>query len=153
MSSGWIWFFVVLIIFAAWGKNKDDEEKKRKAEEQEKKRKEAEEYILNSGDTEAIKALMLARANPSGYGQVMMNGVNSGNSTLKTAMGVMTGVVAGNMIANALTASAIQGSLDSLQTDLINKADLTDAQTESMDKSASNYDSYSDESGGGDYDV
>lgn len=80
-----------------------------------RRRQEAEDYIMNSGDAEAIKTLMLARANPANYSQVMAGGMNRGNDTLKTALGVMTGVVAGNLIADAITASAISSALEDMQ--------------------------------------
>lgn len=44
--------------------------------------------------------------------------MNRGNDTLKTALGVMTGVVAGNMISNAITASAITSAMEDMQTNL-----------------------------------
>ena len=69
-------------------------------------RKEAEEMILSSGDPDAIKLLMLARENPRNYSQILAGGQKRGNSTLKTALGVMTGVVAGSMIANAMASTS-----------------------------------------------
>lgn len=80
-----------------------------------RRRKEAEDYIMSSGDPEAIKMLMLARANPANYSQVLSGGMNKGNSTLKTAMGVMAGVVVGNMIATAASASALSSALEGAQ--------------------------------------
>ncbi|MDR0576379.1 MAG: hypothetical protein LBI87_02300 [Candidatus Accumulibacter sp.] len=74
---------------------------------------------MNSGDQEAIKMLMLARANPANYSQYLAGGMNKGNDTLKTALGVMARVAAGNLVANAITASAVSGALeDSVQANL-----------------------------------
>lgn len=118
----WMWivlFFVVIGIFGNSG-----EAKKKQAAEAEalRRRKEAEDYIMTSGDKEAIKMLMLARANPANYNQVLSRGMGSGNETLKTAMGVMAGVAVGNLVANAVTASAISSALNSMQTDLASSA-------------------------------
>lgn len=82
-----------------------------------RRRKEAEEMILSSGDPDAIKLLMLARENPRNYSQILAGGQKRGNSTLKTALGVMTGVVAGSMIANAMASTSAPSALDNL-TDL-----------------------------------
>jgi len=82
-----------------------------------KRQQDAEEFIMKSGDQEAIKMLMLARANPSNYSNVLEGGMNKGNDTLRTALGVMTGVVAGNMISNAITANAISQALAGMETE------------------------------------
>lgn len=116
------WFWIIVVILAIIGASNSNKEKAaaaKKAEdtnrENQKRREEAENYILNSGDKEAIKMLMLARANPANYSQVLSGGMNKGNDTLKTALGVMTGVVAGNLVANAITASAIESALHDMQ--------------------------------------
>lgn len=83
-----------------------------------RRRKEAEDYILSSGDPNAIKMLMLARANPANYNQILSGGMNKGSETLKTALGVMAGVTAGNLVANAISASTITNTLDNMNTDL-----------------------------------
>jgi hypothetical protein len=57
--------------------------KKKANDEILKRRKEAEDYIMRSGYPEAIKMLMLTRANPANYGQVLAGGMNKGNGTLK----------------------------------------------------------------------
>lgn len=114
----WVWIILGIIVIGLIGKAKDGEDKKKEHDELIKRRKEAEDYIMNSGDPEAIKALMLARANPANYAQSLSSGTNKGNETLKTTLGVMTGVVAGNMISNAITAAAIQSALEDLQAEL-----------------------------------
>lgn len=116
----WMWLIIGFIILGAIGSNKEKEEKKKANEEILKRRKEAEDYIMSSGDQEAIKMLMLARANPANYGQVLAGGMNKGNDTLKMALGVMTGVVAGNLISTAITASAIESALEDMQAELGN---------------------------------
>jgi hypothetical protein len=80
-------------------------------EEAKRRQKEAEDYILASGDPHAIKMLMLARANPAHYSQVLAGGVGKGNGTLKMAMGVMAGVAVGNLVANAATAAVLSEAL------------------------------------------
>ncbi len=114
----WVWLIIGFIVLGMIGNNKEKEEKKKANDEILKRRKEAEDYIMSSGDPEAIKMLMLARANPANYSQVLSGGMNKGNDTLKTALGVMTGVVAGNLIANAITASAISSALEDMQAEL-----------------------------------
>lgn len=126
---------VILIIIGAMGGDADKRKKVAAEQEALRRRKEAEDYIIQSGDQDAIKTLMLARANPANYSQVMSGGVNKGNDTLKTALGVMTGVVAGNLIANAITASVISSALDGMKSDL----DGADHST-SADSSASGSD-------------
>ena len=44
--------------------------------------------------------------------------MNKGNDTLKMALGVMTGVAVGNLVANAITASAVSNALQNMQTEL-----------------------------------
>lgn len=94
-------------------------------------RQEAEDYIMSSGDPEAIKMLMLARANPANYSQILSGGMNKGNNTLKTALGVMTGVVAGNMISNAIAASSVQSALDDMHVEL-NNIDIHESESGSF---------------------
>ena len=112
----WMWLLAIAFVLA--GINKGAEENKRKeaekdaAKEAEKRRQEAEDYIMNSGDLEAIKALMLARANPTAQAQFFNGSANGGNSTLKTAMGVAAGVVVGEAVIGAATASAMSSALD-----------------------------------------
>ena len=114
----WVWLIIAFIIMGMIG-SADEQRKKKEAEEEIlRRRKEAEDYIISSGDPEAIKMLMLARANPANYGQILAGGMNKGSDTLKIALGVMTGVAAGNLVASAITASAISSALQDMQTDL-----------------------------------
>ena len=107
MIMDWIiWLIIIFVVIGVFGGNAEKKKKLEAEQEALRRRTDAENYILNSGDPEAIKMLMLARANPANYSQVLAGGMNKGNDTLKTALGVMTGVVAGNMISNAITASA-----------------------------------------------
>ncbi|WP_035383895.1 hypothetical protein [Ferriphaselus sp. R-1] len=117
-----MWLFAALVILGMIGSSAEKKKKLEAEQEVQRRRKEAEDYILNSGDSEAIKTLMLARANPANYSQVMAGGINRGNDTLKTALGVMAGVAAGNLVANAITASSISSALDDMQSEL-NTAD------------------------------
>lgn len=119
----WMWLILFFIIVGMFGGNKEKKEKEEAAKEVLRRRKEAEDYIMSSGDQEAIKMLMLARANPANYSQVLSGGMNKGNDTLKTALGVMTGVVAGNLLANAVTVSAISSALEGMEAQ-INNVDI-----------------------------
>ena len=114
----WMWIAVIVIAIGIFGNANDSIKREEVEEESLKRRKEAEDYIMNSGDKEAITALKLAQANPANYTQSLAKGMNGGNDTLKTALGVMTGVVAGNMISNAITTAAISNALEDMQTDL-----------------------------------
>ncbi len=144
----WVWLIIGFIVLGMIGSNKEKEEREetRKANDEAlRRRQEAEDYIMKSGDQEAIKTLMLARANPANYTQVMSGGMNKGNEILKTALGVMTGVVAGNLIANAITAAQIQSALETMQADL-NKIDLnpfddSNDTTDDTESSDDNFDS------------
>lgn len=120
--SWWMWLILVLVIIGMFGNASEASKKKTEQEEAKRRQKEAEDYILNSGDQEAIKQLMLARANPANYSQVMAGSANRGNDTLKTAAGVMAGVAAGNLVANAITASAVSSALEKAQTDIASSA-------------------------------
>jgi hypothetical protein len=115
----WIWLIIGLVIFGVIGSNKEKEEKsavkKVEHEEMVRRRKDAEEYIMASGDKQAIMQLKLAQANPSNYVQTLSQGMNSGNSTLKTALGVMAGVAIGSMIADAVMMAQINNALQSMQ--------------------------------------
>lgn len=132
---GWIILIVVVLaVLSAMGKSAEAKKKQEAVDEAKRRQKEAEDYILNSGDQEAIKMLMLARANPANYSQVMAGGVGKGNDTLKTAVGVMAGVAAGNLIANAATAAVVSEGLSNAHEELSSSAvdavssgaDLTD---------------------------
>ena len=119
------WIFLIVLFFVVVGMfgNGAEAKKKKEAEaEALRRRKEAEDYIMGSGDPEAIKMLMLARANPANYNQVLSGGMGKGNDTLKTAMGVMAGVAVGNLVANAVTASAISSALESAQSEIASSA-------------------------------
>lgn len=126
------WMWLLLIVFVLSGINKAAEENKRKEaekkaqEEAEKRRKEAEDYIMKSGDLEAIKMLMLARANPANQGQ-FLNGASGGsNKTLKTAMAVAAGVAVGQMAANAATTAAVASALEEAAKTGVDPSNLTD---------------------------
>lgn len=122
----WMWLIVVVVVFGMFGNAKESTKREEAETEAVKRRKEAEDYIMNSGDKEAITALKLAQANPANYTQSLAKSMNSGNDTLKTALGVMTGVVAGNMISNAITTAAISNALEDMQADLGSSFDSFD---------------------------
>jgi len=118
MDMDWFWVILaVVVILGVIGNNNQKKEANEKKEALVKRQQDAEEFIMKSGDQEAIKMLMLARANPSNYSNVLEGGMNKGNDTLRTALGVMTGVVAGNMISTAITANAISQVLAEMETE------------------------------------
>ena len=126
MVALWAWHIFVLIVRGVVNFFTEASEK-RKAEEERvrqwgaamlKRQEEAEDYIIRSGDVEAIKTLMLARstsATPANYMQTLSAGMNKGNDTLKVALGVMTGAVAGNLVSTAVTTAAVQNALVEMQ--------------------------------------
>lgn len=60
-----LWLLAALVILGMVGSSAEKKKKLEAEQEVQRRRKEAEDYILNSGDSEAIKTLMLARANPA----------------------------------------------------------------------------------------
>lgn len=138
----WMWTIVILIILGMFGSSKDKADNEEAKEEALKRRKEAEDYILNSGDLEAIKTLKLAQANPANYTQSLARGMNSGNDTVKTALGVMTGVVVGNMISQSITTAALSDALEEMKTNLDSTFDsLTDSDASAdIDSDSNEYD-------------
>lgn len=128
----WGWLIIGILVFGIIGgmsQAKEDKEKKKVEEEALRRRKEAEDYILNSGDPEAIKMLMLARANPQNYNQIIAGGMNKGNSTIDTALGVMTGVVVGSMVSDAIRTATISSALNDMQTSFKSDAQVSSADT------------------------
>lgn len=102
---------MLLIFFVLVGIG-DSKKKKDALDAEQKRRKDAEDYIMNSGDAEAIKAMMLARANPAAQGQFANGGATGGNSFVKTAAAVATGVVVGEVVVGAVAASALSSALE-----------------------------------------
>ncbi len=99
---GWIIFIVVvLMIIGAAGKSTEAKKKQEAVDEAARRQKEAEDYILKSGDQEAIKMMMLARANPSNYTQVMAAGAGKGNSTLKVDLSEISEGISSSVIETA----------------------------------------------------
>lgn len=88
----------------------------------------AEQLILSSGDPRAIELLTLARANPSDYNLILSGGAQKGNKTLTSAMEVMSGVIAGNIISDAILKSYFFGNeteSDEIEsTDIISVGDI-----------------------------
>lgn len=126
----WMWLLAIFVVLG--GINKGAEENKRKeaakeaAKEAEKRRKEAEDYIMNSGDPEAIKMLMLARANPATQGQLLYSGATGGNSTLNTAIAVAAGVAVGEVVAGAVAVSVMSNALEDAANSSISASGLSD---------------------------
>jgi hypothetical protein len=106
-----MWLLVIFFILAIIGNGSEGKKRMEAQNEEGRRRKAAEDYIMNSGDAEAIKAMMLARANPSMQGQFPQGTSPGGNSVLKTAAGVAAGVVVGEVVAGAVAASAVSHAL------------------------------------------
>lgn len=125
----WMWLILIFVVIGMFSNNDNEEKEKQKKEKEDmiKRRKDAEDFIMKSGDEEAIKTLMLAQANPANYAQTLSGGMNKGNDIIKTALGVMTGVAAGNLISTAITASAISTALEDMESDLASLGDDFDA--------------------------
>lgn len=64
------------------------------------KRSTAEQYILNSGDQEAIQQLREMRKKPGEYKERLRKAAK-GNTVMKTALGVFTGMIAANLVTSA----------------------------------------------------
>lgn len=128
-----MWLIIIFVVLGIMGRSAEKKKQQEAEQEALKRSREAENYILNSGDPEAIKTLMLARANPSNYTRIMADRMDRGNDKgsdiIKTALGVTTGVVAGNLIANAITSSAISSSLDDMDSELgaVDHSSISDA--------------------------
>jgi hypothetical protein len=126
----WMWLLAIFFVLAGISKSAEDnklkEAAKEAAKEAEKRRKEAEDYIMNSEDLEAIKTLMMARANPAAQAQFFNGAANGGNSTLKTAMGVAAGVVVGEAVAGAVAASAMSSALEEAAKSSVDASSLSD---------------------------
>lgn len=125
----WAWLIVIFVIFGLIGNSNDtkNQQKIREQNEEKKRREEAEQYILNSGDPEAIKLLMLARAAPANYRQIISGGAKKGNSVLRTALGVATGVVAGNAIAGAMAGNNLSDAMSDTPASFSDLSDSTEA--------------------------
>ena len=90
----WMWVILVAGVLSVVGhiSQKKERAAKEKARELLKRREEAENYIMESGYEEAIKTLMLARANPKKYSETLSDGMKNGNETLTTGLGMLTGL-------------------------------------------------------------
>jgi cell pole-organizing protein PopZ len=106
-----MWLLVIFFILALVSRGIEEKKRLEVQSEDAKRRKEAEDYIMNSGDTEAIKTMMLVRANPSMPAQ-FVPAASSGNSALNTVAGVAAGVVVGEAVAGAVAASALSQALE-----------------------------------------
>jgi hypothetical protein len=133
----WLWLIIGIIVLGCvlHQQEKKQRAKQKAQHERLRRRQEAEDYILKSGDEEAIKTLMYARTHPSNYSKIMSGGMNKGNDTLKTALGVMTGMIVGGLIVSALSDAAIQSAVDEMHTDLDSLDDTLAASAESDDSS------------------
>lgn len=71
----------------------------------------AEQFILSSGDKEAIRSLRDMQSNPTTYKEKFAQAAK-GNSVMRTAFGVFTGVIAANAVSNVVSSAIIQSQLE-----------------------------------------
>lgn len=136
---------ILLWLISAFG-DSDKDEKKEIADIKEKQ-KAAEEYILKSGDEEAIKQLMLMRASPQSYDQQFKK-YSAGNDIMRTAFGVFSGMIAANLVMDAMYAHQLEEALANFDMELAKMGGLENFDVGSADSyfSDSNDDMYSEDS-------
>lgn len=76
----------------------------------------AERYILQSGNREAIAALSKMRKDPGGYANRLQSGARH-NSVLRTALGVFTGVIAADIVTDAVYQHQLEQAFSSVEDD------------------------------------
>jgi hypothetical protein len=114
------WVIGIIVVLYLIGRSEQDKEQKATQQEQEEiksKQQAAEDYIMKSGDEEAIKKLMLMRANPSSYQQQFKQAAG-GNDIMRTAFGVFTGMIAANLVMDAIYAHQLQEAITAFNVDL-----------------------------------
>ena len=84
---------------------------------QDPKQQAAEEYILKSGDREAIAQLREMQKDPRTYGQRLKEAAK-GNSVMKTALGVFTGMIAANLVTSAIHQYQLEQALNDFNTQI-----------------------------------
>ena len=83
------------------------------------KQEAAEEYIRKSGDQEAISILNKIKSNPRKYGENLKQAAK-GNSVMKTALGVFTGMIAANLVMGAINQYQLEQALANFNAELEN---------------------------------
>jgi hypothetical protein len=83
------------------------------------KQEAAEEYIRKSGDQEAISMLDQIKRNPRQYGESFKQAAK-GNSVMKTALGVFTGMIAANLVMGAINQYQLEQALANFNAELEN---------------------------------
>jgi hypothetical protein len=112
-----IGIIVVLFIMSMSDNDKEQKETQQEQEEIKSKLQAAEDYIMKSGDEEAIKKLMLMRASPSSYQQQFKQAAG-GNDIMRTAFGVFTGMIAANLVMDAIYAHQLQEAITAFNVEL-----------------------------------
>ena len=77
----------------------------------------AEGYILHSGDTEAINALRQMQSNPAAYNQQFRQAAK-GNSIMRTALGVFTGMIAADFVTSAIHQHQLEEALSNFNAEI-----------------------------------
>ena len=83
------------------------------------KQEAAEEYIRKSGDQEAIRMLNQMKNNPRQYAENLRQAAK-GNSVMKTAFGVFTGMIAANLVMGAINQYQLEQALANFNAELEN---------------------------------
>jgi hypothetical protein len=114
------WVIGIIVVLYLIGMSENNKEQKATEKEQEEiksKQQAAEDYIMKSGDEEAIKKLMLMRADSSSYQQQFKQAAG-GNDVMKTAFGVFTGMIAANLVMDAIYAHQLQEAITAFNVEL-----------------------------------
>ena len=149
-----IWVIAALAalgIFAVLRWFSSEGQKEHALKEMMKRREQAEDHIMLSGDEEAVETLRRARANPAEYTRILRDGMNAGNDTLRVALGVMAGIIAGNIVTGAAGVEAIQNALDEMHAQSGSLDDLYAADEDEADEPP--FDDFGVEDGGDDFDA
>jgi len=77
----------------------------------------AEQYILDSGDEEAIKSLADMKKDPGTYKEKLKH-ASKDNSIMRTALGVFTGVIAANLVTGAIHQYQMSEALSNFEAEL-----------------------------------
>ncbi len=102
------------------------------------KREAAEQYILNSGDRQAIGVLQQMRSDPASYQDRLRQGA-SGNTVLRTALGVFTGFIAADLVTTAIHQYQLQQALQAFEAELSSTGEFDWSGTDSGGEPSATY--------------
>ena len=104
-------------------------------------RQKQDKHLVKSDDEEAIKQLMLMRANPSSYQQQFKQAAG-GNDVMRTAFGVFTGMIAANLVMDAMYAHQLQDAIASFNLEVESMGGFDNFDMSSYDVSSLDPDSF-----------